>query len=452
MFLLSGWAMCAALGTHCPWLAPRKLQITIIISIVYRGYIMDDRYNYDDPWATGVYETGRTRPPKRHWGCVAVLLVVVILLIGIISLLSLLNVQLFTQLQKEPDPDAQIALEVSETPTESATCGEDPLGETLCTDDYQVELSTSPQSVPNVPEGGGLSLQEIYDKNIPSVASIICDSGTGTGVVLSEDGYIVTNCHVVEGAKTITVLLTDEREFEATLVGADAISDLAVLHIEAEDLQPAELGDSGVLDVGDSVAAIGDPLGVELRGTMTNGIVSAINRDVSTGGRTLTLIQTNAALNSGNSGGPLINCYGQVVGINTMKISVFTDSSGVEGIGFAIPSTTVRDIVSQLITQGYVSGRPSLGLTGEAVTSFDQYYFRLPAGLYISAVEDGSPAQLAGVEEGDVLVKVGDSRISGGADLETALYNYEVGDIVTIVIVRGGKYYQTDLTLTEAKG
>ena len=415
---------------------------------------MDDRYNYDDPWATGVYETGRTRPPKRHWGCVAVLLVVVILLVGIISLLSFLNVQLFTQLSEEGGEENKIALEVSQTEPAPTVCANDPLREeeTQCSDAYQVELSTSPQSVPNVPEEGGLSLQEIYDKNIPSVASIICDSGTGTGVVLSDDGYIVTNCHVVEGAGSITVLLTDERQFEATLVGADAISDLAVLHIEADGLVPAELGDSAVLDVGDSVAAIGDPLGVELRGTMTNGIVSAINRDVATGGRTLTLIQTNAALNSGNSGGPLINCYGQVVGINTMKIGVFNDSSGVEGIGFAIPSTTVRDIVSQLISQGYVSGRPSLGITGETVSTFDQYYFRLPAGLYIQAVEDGSPAQQAGVEEGDVLVKVGDTRISGSADLETALYSYDAGDTVTIVIARNGQYYQTDLTLAEAKG
>ena len=415
---------------------------------------MDDRYNYDDPWATGVYETGRTRPPKRHWGCVAVLLVVVILLVGIISLLSFLNVQLFTRLQDDGSPDEQIALEISETEPAPTVCTQDPTieGETQCTEEYQVELSTSPQSVPNVPEEGGLSLQTIYEKNIPSVASIICDSGTGTGVVLSDDGYIVTNCHVVEGAKKITVLLTDERQLTATLVGADAISDLAVLHIEADGLVPAELGDSSVLEVGDSVAAIGDPLGVELRGTMTNGIVSAINRDVATGGRTLTLIQTNAALNSGNSGGPLINCYGQVVGINTMKIGVFTDSSGVEGIGFAIPSTTVREIVSQLISQGYVSGRPSLGVTGETVSTFDQYYFRLPAGIYINDVEEGSPAQLAGVEAGDVLVKVDDTRITDSADLETALYSYDAGDTVTIVIVRGGQYYQAELELAEAKG
>ena len=416
---------------------------------------MDDRYNYDDPWNSGVYETGRTRPPKRHGGCVAGLLVLVILLAGVISILSFLNVRLFNLLNQERRDQGDISLQVSETETSGTPEIESQATEETepPTGPHQVELSTSPPSVPNVPQEGGLSLQEIYDKNIGSVVSIVCSSGsTGTGVVLSEDGYIVTNCHVVEDAKAITVLLTDLQQYEAWLVGADSVSDLAVLRIKAEGLVPAEFGDSAVLRVGDSVAAIGDPLGVEFRGTMTNGIVSAINRDVTTGGRTLTLIQTNAALNSGNSGGPLINCYGQVVGINTLKIGAFTDDAGVEGLGFAIPSTTVREIANQLIRQGYVSGRPSLGITGEAVSTFDQYYFRLPAGLYINAVETGSPAAQLGIESGDILVRINDTPITSANDLETALYDFQVGDNVTIVIVRGGGYYQLEVPLIEAKG
>ena len=205
---------------------------------------------------------------------------------------------------------------------------------------------------------------------------------------------------MVEGASSITVLLHDGREYTAALVGADSVTDLAVLYIEADALAAAEFGDSAVLRVGDSVAAIGDPLGIAYRGTMTNGIVSAINRDVHSEGRTMTLIQTNVALNSGNSGGPLINCYGQVVGINTMKVGVFSNSSGVEGIGFAIPSTTVQEIVNQLINQGYVSGRPSLGIAGASLDKFDQYYFHLPAGLYIETVAEGSPAQQVGIARG----------------------------------------------------
>ena len=409
---------------------------------------MDNRYNYDDPWNCGIYETGRTRPRKRRWGCLAFLLVLITLLVGIISLLSLHNGKLFHWLSSDTT-----LLSWETMTSEVATCDSSIHGnqETLCISD-PVELSTSPYSVPNIPQEGGLSLQEIYNRNIASVVSILCDNGTGSGVVLSADGYVVTNCHVVEGAAVISVLLWDEREFPATLVGADAVSDLAVLRIEADGLVPAEFGDSGVLDVGDSVAAIGDPLGVEFRGTMTNGIVSAINRNVATGGRTMTLIQTNAALNSGNSGGPLINCYGQVVGINTMKIGVFSDSSGVEGIGFAIPSITVLDVVNQLITQGYVSGRPTLGLSGQTLSTFDQYYFRIPAGLYIESVQAGSPAEQAGIRPGDVLVQVDEIRIVDAAGLDQALYDAQVGQVVTVILYRSNYYYEVNLELMEAKG
>ena len=235
-------------------------------------------------------------------------------------------------------------------------------------------------------------------------------------------------------------------------MGSDEVSDLAVLRIEAEGLTPAQFGDSAQLRVGDTVVAIGDPLGVEFRGTYTNGIVSAINRDVEVNGRTMTLIQTNAALNSGNSGGPLINCYGQVIGINTMKIGSFTDSAGVEGLGFAIPSTTVKEVVEQLVRQGYVSGRPSLGIEGEALSNFYQYYYRLPAGLYITHVEYGSDAYDLGIEEGDLLISLGDKRITSFDDLKSAILDYEVGDKVQAVIYRGGQQYLLELTLTEDKG
>ena len=257
---------------------------------------------------------------------------------------------------------------------------------------------------------------------------------------------------MVENARSVTVQLTDERTFPASLVGADAVSDLAVLRIEAEGLTAAQFGDSSAMRVGDSVVAIGDPLGVEFRGSMTDGIVSAINRDVSAEGRTLTLIQTNAALNSGNSGGPLINCYGQVIGINTMKISTFVDEAGVEGLGFAIPSATVKEIVEQLMSQGYVSGRPTLGLAGEGVSSFYQYYYRMPSGLYISEVDASSDAALAGIEPGDILISVDGTRISSQDDLNTVLYGCEVGDTVQVIIYRSGRQYSVTLTLTESKG
>ena len=169
-------------------------------------------------------------------------------------------------------------------------------------------------------------------------------------------------------------------------------------------------------------------------------------------GRTMTLIQTNAALNSGNSGGPLINCYGQVIGINTMKIGAFTDSAGVEGIGFAIPSATVKDIVDQLITQGYVSGRPTLGIEGEMLSTFYQHYYRLPSGLYITDVDPGSDAYTKGIEAGDMLLSVENHRISTMEQLKSVLFDREVGQTVEAVIYRGGRQYRVELTLGEQKG
>ena len=426
---------------------------------------MDEHhYNEKDPWEQGLYETGRTRPPKRRSGLIAVLLVLVIFLTGLASVLGILNVRLFAQLsdltQKEDDALAFIN-ETEETAagTEaSAQIPEDTVQPSPPSepDAASIQLSPSPASIDNIPQEGGLSLQDIYTRSIHSVVSISCTtqggSSSGTGVILSEDGYVVTNCHVVEEAVSISVILTDGNHFEASLVGADAVSDLAVLRINAEDLIPADFGDSTALQVGDSVVAIGDPLGIEFRGTMTNGIISAINRDVTTEGRTMTLIQTNAALNSGNSGGPLINCYGQVIGINTMKISTFTDDAGVEGLGFAIPSATVKEIVEQLVSQGYVSGRPTLGISGDGVSNFYQYYYRMPSGLYISSVDEHSSAALAGIEAGDILISVGQTRISDAESLASALYNYEVGDSVQVIIYRGGRQYSITLTLTEAKG
>ena len=415
---------------------------------------MDERH-YNDPWEDGVYGTGRTQPPKSNNGPFALLLILVIFLCGIITLLSILNVRLFQQLnQKEEDEQLSISFtpEPVEAVTEPEPIMESTVPPTSSQEGVEIDLQASPEAVANIPQEGGLSLQDIYERNIPSVVSISTNQGSGTGVILSEDGYIVTNAHVVEDAAAISIRLTDDRDFSAQLIGYDSISDLAVLRIDAADLIPAQFGDSEILRVGDSVAAIGDPLGVDLRGTYTDGIISAINRDVAMNGRTMTLIQTNAALNSGNSGGPLINCYGQVIGINTMKIGAFADSAGVEGIGFAIPSATVKDIVDQLITQGYVSGRPTLGVLGESLPLFYQHYYRMPAGLYITEVKAGSAAEKCGMEQGDILISVNDSRITDMESLQSAILAYEVGDTVTVTIFRDGQTAAAQVVLTEDKG
>jgi len=397
------------------------------------------------------YQTGPTKPPKSRGGLIAVLLVLVIFLGGIASFLGIMNIRLFRQLSDQKNAPlhfSQAKEDETEQPSPNTDKGNNP-------SDVIFPIVDTPVSPENKPQEGGLSLQEIYEKSIASVVSIACQTSlgesTGTGVVISKDGYIITNCHVVDGAFTLSVILQDGQELDARLIGADTISDLAVLQVEAETLSPAEFGNSDSLRVGDTVVAIGDPLGIALRGTMTDGIVSAINRDITTSGRTMTLIQTNAALNSGNSGGPLLNCYGQVVGINTMKIGDFMSDAGVEGLGFAIPSTTVKDVVEQLIAQGYVDGRPALGFAAETVSPFQQMYYGLPQGVYITEVDSTSHAAQIGLAPGDILLSFGGARITDTDTLIYQLYARNAGDSVNIVVYRDGQQYTATLTLEQAK-
>ena len=409
--------------------------------------------NYNNtPWEQDSFRTGSTRPPKKRGGLIAVLLIAVIVLCGFVGTLGFMNIRLIAQRQQSP---SDLTFHNNPNPT---TAAEDALSSipSVPLQDETVELLPTPEAPENTPQQAGLSLQEIYSKTIDSVVSISCTledgSASGTGVVLTQTGYIVTNSHVVEDATAISVLLTDGRTLTARIVGTDPISDLAVLWVDAEDLTPAQFGDSSSLRVGDVAVAIGDPLGIELRGTMTDGIISAINRNVTTGGRTLTLIQTNAALNSGNSGGPLLNSYGQVIGINTMKIGAFTDSAGVEGLGFAIPSTTVKQIVDQLIAQGYVSGRPALGFTYRETSITERQFYRIPSGLLITEILEGSDAAKKGLAVGDILIKLEGTDTPDQTSLETVLYSHQPGDTLEAIIYRSGKYYQVPLTLGEATG
>lgn len=398
----------------------------------------------------GAYRTGSTCPPKSHRGVLAVLLVAIIFLGGVVTALSLLNIRLFRNVRKSGANDPSFRFSITETaPSEQQHTAFAPGNS-----DVQLQLQQAPQGVENIPVSGGLSLQEIYTKCIDSVVSITCTTPSGTsngsGVVVSRDGYLVTNHHVIDGARQVAVLFNDGSKLPARVIGADALSDLAVLHVDASHLSAAEFGDDSSVRVGDSVVAIGDPLGIDLRGTMTNGIVSAINRNISTGGRTMNLIQTNAALNSGNSGGPLINCYGQVVGINTMKIGDNVSAAGVEGLGFAIPSTTVKEIVDQLLSQGYVSGRPSLGVSVQQMSTFDQLYYRVPQGLYITEVAQNTDAAAKGLVPGDILLSIDGQRLASIDTLRQLLYGHNAGDTVTAVIYRSGLQHQLEITLGEA--
>lgn len=335
-------------------------------------------------------------------------------------------------------------------------------------DDFEYRYETPRESgdfgavrIPTYPTGQGVTLplalnhgdtlpiQEIYRGVNPAVVTVMAqrDDGIsiGTGVIFTADGYVLTNYHVVEESSDCTVALDTGRTFAALYVAGDRDNDLAVLKVEQEGLPAAEFGDSETLSVGDTVYAIGNPLGVELRGTLTDGIVSAINRNVRVDGRTMTLIQTNAALNFGNSGGPLINQYGQVVGINTIKMS--SSYSNIEGLGFAIPSAAIEYMVNDLLTYGILQPEPMLGL------SVGQVGIELPDGRWgveVFDVTPGSPADLAGVEMGDILVAAGGESVAASRELLRIRNRYQVGEELSVTVWRNGAYRDLTLNLTEA--
>ena len=332
---------------------------------------------------------------------------------------------------------------------------------------YSSVESAEPCDIPTVeaPEGLSielresreeeLSLQEIYRRCSPFIVAVSAypDESSdlryswGTGVVLTRDGYIVTNSHVVEGACRARVTLQDDREFEARLVGNDSRSDIAVLKIEANDLTPAEFGRADTLQVGDSVVALGNPLGDSFRCTMTDGIITGIGRDISYHGATLTLLQTNAAINEGNSGGALFNMYGQVVGITNMKMMSYFSS--IEGIGFAIPSSTVKAVVDQLAENGEVRGRPSIGITVGAIPQEAVENYELPEGLYISAVAENSDAAAQGIREGDILLSIDGQSVSATEEVAAIRDTKGVGDSLRFTIWRQGETFEVDVRLMD---
>ncbi len=299
--------------------------------------------------------------------------------------------------------------------------------------------------------GGGQELtpQEIYARVNPSVVTVMAwlDKGAsvGTGVILTADGYILTNYHVLSGGNLCQIALDNGTVYDGSYVAGDAGNDIALLKVEAQGLPAAELGDSDELTVGDRVYAIGNPLGTELRGTFTDGIVSAIDRDVAVDDRTMTLIQTNAALNNGNSGGPLINAYGQVVGINTIKMS--SSYSTIEGLGFALPTASVTYLVNDLLTYGAVQPEPLLGVSVSvsAVTLPDG-----TQGISVKEVAEGGAAEQAGVQEGDVIVTANGQAVSSSRGLLRIRRGLKVGGTLTLRLWRDGQYLERTLQLTEA--
>lgn len=301
------------------------------------------------------------------------------------------------------------------------------------------------------PQGEAMTLQEIYKKVSPSVVFIRAATqqgiAQGTGVVLSADGYVITNAHVIEDSFRVDVVLDDGQQYEALLVGSDESTDLAVLKLDAQDLTPAAFGDSDEMEVGDMVVAIGNPMGEELRGTMTDGILSAINRDMDVDGRQMTLLQTTAALNTGNSGGALINEMGQVIGITNMKMMAY--NSTVEGLGFAIPSTTTKLVVDDLIAYGVVKGRPMLGITVRPMDDGQRQERGLEYGLWVEQVEEQSDAWTQGVRGGDVLLSANGVDLYLNEDLLTLKDAMKVGESIAFQVWRDGEVLDLTVALVE---
>lgn len=275
----------------------------------------------------------------------------------------------------------------------------------------------------------------------------------GTGFIITSDGYIMTNYHVIESAQKsehkIQVLFKDKSSFEAKIVGFDEDNDVAVLKIDASDLSPVSIGNSDDIAVGDSVFAIGNPLG-ELDFSMTSGRVSALDRSITIerNGTAINMFQFDAAINSGNSGGPVYNESGEVIGIATAKVG----SSGVEGLGFAIPINDAADIANELITKGYVSGKAYMGVNiDNRYTSVYAQYYSMPEGAYVYNVESGGCAEKSGLAAGDIITKVGSEAIGGYSDLNAAIKSFKAGESTEIVVYRGGEYVTLRITFDEAK-
>lgn len=323
-----------------------------------------------------------------------------------------------------------------------------------------IEISELPVSVPVMQvmdqSGKAMTPQTVFYTYAKSVVAInnetttnvfgqtAAAASTGSGFILSEDGYLLTNYHVIQNAQKLTAVLHDGTTHAAAVIGSDPDNDLALLKIDAQGLSPVRLGDSSALQVGEVVCAIGNPLG-ELTNTLTAGYISALDREINTDGAPINMLQTDCAINAGNSGGPLFDMNGEVVAIITAKY--YGDT--IEGLGFAIPINDAVKIVADLKAHGYVTGRAKLGITALDISGQTAELYSLPVGVYIYAVEAESCAERAGLRERDVITAIGDQPVQTMTELIAALRNYSAGDMTTLKFVRDGTTQTIHLTLDE---
>ncbi|MFZ5974136.1 MAG: S1C family serine protease [Bacillota bacterium] len=385
--------------------------------------------------------SGATTPPKKRKGGFIALVIACSLATGTLGGVA----------------GALVAGQPAQT-VQSSTAAEN---NTASNDSANTSLEDSTKTVA-VGDGQTLTVAQITQKVGPSVVAISTKSqgvttgqggfnteqvtGAGSGIIISSDGYIVTNEHVVSGASSITVRTQDSKEYTAKVVGSDSQTDIALLKIEANGLTAATLGDSSAIKVGELAVAIGNPLG-ELANTVTVGIISALDRDIDIDGQTMRLLQTDAAINPGNSGGALINAYGQVIGINTAK----TSAVGVEGLGFAIPINDAKPVIEALKTKGYVSGRTKLGIYTRDIDEQTASMYNMPQGVYVVSVEPFSGAEIAGIKAGDVITGFDGQTVKTTAQINEIKKKHSVGDTVSFTLVRNGQTINGSIKLGEDK-
>lgn len=326
------------------------------------------------------------------------------------------------------------------------------------------ELEDIPESEDTVTTSGAMSAKEVYKFVSPSVVGVVNYQystsfgpvSSGSGIVMSADGYILTNAHVVSAAEAVKVVLYNSDEYEAEIVGADEQTDVAVLKIEATNLTPATLGNSDMVEVGDTAYALGNPGGLTLQSSFTNGIISGLNRVITTQDSiySMTVLQTSAAISHGSSGGALINEFGQVIGITNAGLA----ASDYENVGFAIPIATAVPIAEDIIENGYVSGRAKLGITGRVIDSITSRYYGVPVGIQITEIEQGGSFYKTAVAVGDIITCFDGKDIESMSDLQTALAEHKPGDMVEVELYRYGakasnsKSFTVNVKLVENKG
>ena len=393
------------------------------------------------------YQSYQPQPPKKKKGTTAkiVALILVVAVLGSVGGALLTNA-ISSIYGKYEDPAKEPKPQVAEKVEEPA---------------FEREVHKLPDSLGTNDAGKSLSLTQVYEMTVNSVVGINTEittnafgqeavaASSGSGFILSEDGYIITNAHVVADASSIEVVLFNEDSFEAKLVGADSSFDVAVLKIEAKGLPAVTVGDSDALKVGEDVVAIGNPLG-ELTFTMTNGILSAIDREINIDGNPQNMLQTNAAINSGNSGGPLFDMDGNVIGVTTAKYSGSSlTGTSIEGLGFAIPINEALKVAYDLAEYGYVKGQAYLGVTVKTLDSQTAEYYSLPMGPRVESVSPGSCAEKAGIQVGDIVIRFNGEDVENNAALIAALKRVQAGDTVNATLFRLGGEVEVTITLDE---